>query len=278
MDCHRMRRVRLELPKATGNRRCGMYGSMLGPIVLLALLMTARDAGAQGCTPPGTIAADRPGNLTAPLVLPTGYAQVEVGSSATRSAGDVSQSVAATLVRVGLSCWAEFRVASGGWVRMHAAAGEVSSGLADAWIGTKLRLARGAGARPHLGLLVGSLVPVGGSISHQRAEPEADLSAMWELPRGQSALLFAGGASRWAGTGRVFERLSGASWSVPLGSSAASFVEYSEVVRPHTRSRYATTGLQVFPTAAIQLDGFLVVPLPRPRSDLGVGVGLSRRW
>lgn len=244
--------------------------------LLLVILAIPGMASAQDCPAPATIAADRPGNLTAPFVLPAGRTQVEAGWARTRS-GDVdAQTIASTLVRVGLSCWAELRLASGGWTR-QAGPGPVTAAIADAWVGTKLRLQRGGGARPHLGLFLGTLVPTHSIFSHRSVEPEASLSALWELPHGQSLLAFGGLASRANGDARVGERLSGISWGFPIGA-LASFVEYSEFARPGATARYLGTGVQFFPRATVQLDASLLVPVPRPGSDLAIGLGLSRRW
>lgn len=231
---------------------------------------------AQDCALPATIAADRPGNLTLPLVLPAGHAQLETGWSRSHS-GDVrSQVIAATLLRFGLSCGTELRLASAGWLSVDGA-GAASRGLGDAWVGTKIRLLGGSGPRPHLALLSGLLLPTHTISSHQRTEPEVNLTAMWDLPNAQTAALFTGISSRWTGSAFVGERLSGASWAFPVGT-LASFVEYSEFVRPRAASRYLATGLQFFPRASIQFDVFVTLPLPRPGSDAAFGFGLARRW
>lgn len=242
----------------------------------MALVAPIGDLRAEGCELPATIAADRPGNLTMPLVLPVRHLQVEAGWSSAR-AGDVrARTVGATLLRAGISCGVELRLASGGWVSVDGA-GAPARGVADAWLGSKVRLARGRGRRPHVALLTGVLVPTHTASSHHRAEPEANLTSMWELPHAQSAALFTGAARRWTGTDFVVERLNGASWGFPIGS-LASFLEYSEFLRPGSANRYVATGLQFFPRASVQLDASVTLPVPRSGADAAFGFGLSRRW
>lgn len=242
----------------------------------MALLAPMSGVRAQACELPRIIAADRPGNLTLPLVLPARHVQVEAGWSSVRAGGVRARTVGATLLRAGISCGVEFRLASGGWVTMDGADAPVR-GVADAWLGSKVRLARGGGRRPHLALLSGVLVPTHTASSHHRAEPEANLTAMWDLAHAQSVALFTGAARRWTGSAFVVERLNGASWAFPVGS-LASFLEYSEFVRPGSASRHVATGLQFFPRSSLQLDASLTLPVPRTGSDAAFGFGLSRRW
>lgn len=153
----------------------------------------------------------------------------------------------------------------------------MSSGVADAWVGTKVRLRRGSGPTPHLALIAGSSVPTHTALSNQRAESELNLAAMWDLPRGQGVVAFTGLASRWAADRFVSERLSGATWAFPVGS-LASFVEYSEFARPGAVNRFVATGLQFFPRATVQLDASVIMPVPRAGSDASFGFAFSRRW
>jgi len=233
---------------------------------------------AQGCTTTSTIVADRPGFLSGPSVLAKGSVQFESGWAMSRTSGNTAQTIGPSLLRIPLNCRAELRVASGGYVFDHAPSGASISGMADGYLGTKLRLVRGSGLRPHLAVFAGSSIPVGGAFSHGRAEPEGDVSALWDLPKGQWVLGYLGLASRVAGDGRENERIAGGTWGIPLGAKAGTFVEVAEFARHDTRSRFVTTGLQVFPFAALQVDGFVTVPVAHAGSNVAVGVGVARRW
>lgn len=253
--------------------RSPLFLSTAGAALLLGLL--PRTIPAQECAVPATIAADRPGNITLPLVLSAGHVQVEVGGSRT-TVGEVhATTVGSSLVRVGLSCAVELRIATGGWASLSGT-GTTSSSVADFWVGTKVRLRRGSGATPHLALMTGSLVPSRTVVSHQRFEPELDLIAMWDLPRGQGLVAFTGLARRWDAGRFVGERMSAASWTFPVGP-LASFAEYSEFARPGAVSRFVATGLQFFPRATVQLDASVIIPVPRAGSDASFGLGFSRR-
>ncbi len=237
-----------------------------------------RIAEAQQCAVPTTIVGDRPGFLTGPTVLAMGSVQIESGWAMARQSTSTVHAIGTMLLRLPVSCFAEVRFAAGGYMVSRAPSAATSSGMADAYAGTKIRIAKGSGIRPHLAMFAGTTVPVGGAFSHNGAEPDAALSALWDLPKGQSALAYTGLASRVGAIGRETERLSGVSWSVPLGTRAGTFVEASEFVRRNARTRYLTTGLQLFPHATLQLDGTVSVPLPRAGSDISFGLGVSRRW
>jgi hypothetical protein len=231
---------------------------------------------AQDCAVPSTIAADRPGNLTGPVILPRGHQQLEIGWSHARTGDDRTETVGASLLRVGVSCNAELRVGLSGWSYATSTTGP-RNGLGDAWLGTKLRLAQNAGLRPELSAITGALIPTHSTFSHREVEPELNLTAAWALPSSQGLLVFVGAAQRASDTDMVTEQLRGISWSRPVGR-AATFLEYSEFSRPGSTSRMLGTGLTLFPHAAMQIDGSVLVPLPRAGADVIVGFGLSRRW
>ncbi|MCU0635662.1 MAG: methyl-accepting chemotaxis protein, partial [Gemmatimonadaceae bacterium] len=107
------------------------------------------------------------------------------------------------------------RVSSGGWLATSSN-GQVVQGLADAWTGAKVLLLNGTGRLPQLAMIAGTSVPTRTVRSNHHADPEATLSASWSLPHGQTLLANVGGARRWTETGDVTERLTGASWSVPV--------------------------------------------------------------
>lgn len=240
--------------------------------------MPLQDAEAQHCAPSESIEADRPGELTGPSVVAKGSLQIESGWEVSRTSGNTAQAIGTSLFRVPVTCRAELRIAAGGYMFDHSPSGEAISGLADGYLGTKIRLMEGSGLRPHLAVIAGSSIPVGGEFSHRRAEPEGSLSASWELPYGQSILGFAGLASRVAGTSRESERIAGASWEIPLGEQAGTFVEVVEFSQRDERSRYISTGLRIFPSATLQVDGFVTVPPTHAGSDVAFGVGVARRW
>jgi len=246
-------------------------------LLVLALLPSlSAVALGQDCPATSTIAADRPGNLTGPNIVPRGFRQLEVGWSHARVGDDRSETVAATLLRVGVLCDAELRLALGGWSYATSAAGP-RTGLGDAWLGAKVRVAQATGWRPELALLGGALVPTHAEFSHHAVEPDVNLTAAWTLPGAQSLLAFAGAARRASGTVTAVEQLRGVSWSLPIGRAGA-FVEYSELRQPAGVTRTLGSGLTLYPHATMQLDASVLVPLPRRGADAMLGVGLSRRW
>lgn len=230
---------------------------------------------AQHCARPSSIAADRPGNLFGPGIVPAGLVQLETGASAARAAGTSLTTVGATLLRVGVNCRTELRGAIGGWIH-QLGGGTGTRGLGDGWLGAKVRLHDEGAGWPQLAVLTGAVVPSNSAYSQRHLEPEANLAAAWSLPHGQSVLAFAGVAQRHT-THAVMQDVIGASWSVPMGP-VGSFLEYSQYHYTGSLSRNLASGLTLTPHGALQLDASLVVPFGPGSTGATLGVGLSRRW
>jgi hypothetical protein len=249
----------------------------LGLVCCLALPSLASSLAAQQrCTPPATIAGDRPGNLTGPAIVPNGSIQVEAGVGYARAGDATTQTLGATLLRVGLTCRVEARIATSG-VLQTSASGARASGLGDGWLGSKIGVLTGGGIVPQLSVIAGALVPTRSTQSRNSLEPEANLALAWTLPRGQSLVAFSGVARRANGEGRVSEQLQGASWWVPI-RGVVPFVEYSQISRSDAMTRMIGTGLTLFPVASIQIDGSVIVPVGPGATGASLGLGISRRW
>jgi hypothetical protein len=249
----------------------------LGLVMCFALTALASPLASQStCTPPATIAGDRPGNLTGPAIVPNGSVQVETGVGYARSSDATLQTLGATLLRVGVTCRVEARFATSGYLQ-SSASGARSTGLGDSWLGSKIGVIAGGGFVPQLSILAGSVVPSRSVHSRHSLEPEANLTASWTLPRGQSLLAFSGVARRADGDARVAEQLQGASWWVPIGG-LVPFLEYSQISRANAVTRMIGTGLTLFPIATVQVDGSVIVPVGPGASGAMLGLGISRRW
>jgi hypothetical protein len=259
-------RVEADLNSMSHSRR------WLGLACCLALPILAAPVYAQQCSPPATIAGDRPG----PSIVPAGSLQVESGVGYTTSAGGSMAAAGATLVRIGVSCRVEARAATSGWMRASSG-GPGVAGIGDAWLGSKIGVLSGGGLIPQLSILTGTVIPLHSVHSHRALEPEANLAASWSLPRGQSLVAFSGVSQRAEGTARAAEQLQGVSWWVPI-RGLVPFVEYSQISRANSMNRMIGTGLTVFPFATLQLDGSVIVPIGPGASGAMLGLGLSRRW
>lgn len=249
----------------------------LGLALCLALPTLASPlASQQHCTPPATIAGDRPGNLTGPSVVPNGSVQVETGVGYSRSGGASLRTLGTTLLRVGLTCRMEARFATSGLMQ-SGGAGTHATGMGDSWVGSKIGVLTGGGLIPQLSVLAGMTVPSHSAHSHHSLEPEANLTAAWTLPHGQSLVAFSGVADRADAGARVAERLQGASWWVPV-AGVVPFLEYSQVSHADVMTRMIGTGVTLFPIATVQVDGSVIVPVGSGAHGASLGFGVARRW
>jgi hypothetical protein len=249
----------------------------LGLVLCLALPALAFPLAAQQhCTPPATIAGDRPGNLTGPSIVPNGSIQVETGVGYSDTGEASLRTIGSTLLRVGLTCRLEARFATTGLMQ-SGGSGAHSMGIGDSWVGSKVGVLTGGGLVPQLSVLAGATLPSHSVHSHHSLEPEANLTAAWTLPHGQSLVAFSGVAHRADADAHVPEQLQGASWWVPVGG-VVPFLEYSQVSRNHAITHMIGTGLTLFPIATVQVDGSVIVPVGPGAHGASLGLGVSRRW
>lgn len=253
------------------------FGTLSGLLFATALL-TAQTVYAQSCGELSPIAADRPGTLGGPLIVPIGTQQFESGWAMVHMRGHSEHALGTTMLRVPVHCRAEVRVTFGGYAFDRSLPGNVGRGLLDGHAAVKVKLVQGHNMVPHLAVLAGTTVPLGGPYSHRRAEPEGDVSMMWNLPRGHTVTAYGGYSRRAADTKREWERNTGANWTIPLTSIIATYVDYCEVVMADERSRGLTGGLQLFPHDALQLDVFVGAPVRNVTHEVSIGAGIARRF
>jgi hypothetical protein len=261
-------------------------GRRLATVLALAGL-TAHSLGAQSaptaspattCDAPSSIVGDRPGNLFGPVLLPVHAVQAEVGLSRSTGGGATTLTGGATLLRVGVACAAELRFGFNGLQSVSNPVGNRVIGASDAFIGTKVRLRRGSGATPTVAVLAGASLPTSARYSRTSVEPEIALSAMWDLPHAHTLTGYVGEAARRSGNVTVAERVTAASYGVPVGRGFSSFVEYSEYVRPGSAARFAAIGGTLVPGSRLQLDATAYMPINMPGAGPILAAGVSRRW
>ncbi len=258
-----------------------VYRFVWGLIVML-LLTGGIGIGLSGCVcpeKPGPLGTDRPGQSTAPYVVPPCYPQAELGWSHTESGGtgekektDVAPN---TLVRLGLITDLELRLGYGGytWQRVggNSGSGSDSSGWSDPNVGFKFRFFEGTRWLPE-SAFVGTLsVPVGkNGFSSGRADPSFlfaftnnltdflsftyNLGAAWNTQEDEFSNRH---------TLSVFQYT--ASLGVGITENLGGFVEF-----------YGNAGLSASKTPAYAFDtGLTYLVLKNLQLDVSGGAGLS---
>ena len=126
-------------------------------------------AAAQSISP---ISTDRPTFSDGASLVPTGYIQLESGSTANRTAGSTTYTYGELITRYGLSNRVELRLTNLTWTHIPGQ----TDGLQDPSIGFKFWIQTGSLKRPDLSAEISSTVPIGGSqFRVSRTQPTAKL-------------------------------------------------------------------------------------------------------
>jgi len=133
----------------------------------LAAAALSMSAAAVGAEAPDLV-TDRPDQTESSVTVAPGHVQIEAGWTMTsREDGPhelTTNEVPSTLVRIGVTDWAEARIGWAGYVSQELEVGtfsETLSGLGDGELGFKVYLGEESGQKPELALLAGVSVPVG---------------------------------------------------------------------------------------------------------------------
>jgi len=136
------------------------------------------------------IATDRPGNGNAATVVPRLRFQVEASALFAQS-DPVSSLSFPTLLRFGVTSWAELRLGTGG-VGV-AFADDEGAAPTDILVGTKVQLFESDGLRPDVAVMADVFLPTGSeSFTQGVVVPELRAASAWALPAGFGLLLNAG--------------------------------------------------------------------------------------
>jgi hypothetical protein len=240
---------------------------------LLALLCAAPAWAAQGAPP---MITDRPDQTESAQLVPRGLFQLEAGGlhAFDRDGADPAlrhSNVGGALLRIGVADPVELRLGFAGWERASVEGGSAASGFGDLAVGTKVRMANGAGLSPAIAVIGGILIPVGDrDFRAAGVDPSVRVSVAHELGGG-FGLGYNAGAS-WttvtdvAGDESVETALL---YTVALGRELlprlAGFVEV-----------FGVHGLAGGAGSWLALDGGVTVPIRvNLQLDLSGGVGLS---
>jgi hypothetical protein len=237
-------------------------------LTALAVLVTT-PAAAQDAPPPELV-TDRPDQTESSNIVPFGWFQLETGL-AHEKAGDVSgESIADTLVRIGVGRGFELRLGLSGYQSIELPSGPENKGLGDSSIGFKLALAEERGARPEIALLVGTTLPTGSSdLTSDRADP----SFRFTLANTLTERLFLGtnAGIAWRtepdATGHV-DTLSVFEWTAALGFGATDVLGFFVEL-------FGESGLSAEGSDALFDGGVTYLIRPNVQFDVAAGVDLS---
>lgn len=222
---------------------------------------------------PEPLVADRPGFSSAPAVVGTGVAQVELGYEFSRGpGGDVDDhTVPVTLARVGVSERVELQLGWSGYTWQDG--DENDSGALDASAGIKWRITD-ADAATSVALFAGTTLPVGDDdFSSDDADPS--VGVFWSHS----------GALDWFGTVLVSDSSDGTGvgaalgLNLPIDDVTGAYVEYfAQYVEDIDTQHYLNGGFTRLFGPDLQLDAYLGAGFDDDATDLFVGMGASYRF
>lgn len=252
--------------------------------VVAAMLLLGH---AQAAAQTATIVTDRPSFTNSPKVVGAKVVQIEAGLASARDAvgSDTATRLSApnTLLRLGMSSRAEFRVEFEGWIRQSSgrAGRDPESSASDLALAAEYQLLK-AGARGlDLAIIAGATLPTGGRVSSGNADPFARL--VWNTPLSTDVTL--GGTFNVSAPSANSERTRAVDASLVLGTPlwGAWSTFWEGVVRHRDVDTDAATwlanaGVLRSVGANLQFDAWLGRGLNDVAPDWRFGVGVGYRF
>jgi len=236
-------------------------------------------------TAPEPLVTDRPDfTESSDAVLP-GQAQLESGTTFTRSGDSKTQSVGEVLLRVGAAPRTELRFGFNSY-SVDQTAGVHSSGFEDASLGVKFRFADGGGTgslRPAMSFIAMTSLPTGAAPFRQKMlQPGGKLTAAWDFT---DRIAFSSNVNyfmvrepgatsgEWASSGSL---------GIGLTEKIGSYFEYFGFYPTESyedAQHFVNGGLTFGLGPNLQLDARAGSGIRNLRGpDYFVGIGISRRW
>jgi hypothetical protein len=261
-------------------------------ITLPATLAPVPVAARPAATEP--LVTDRPDFTESTETVPEGRTQIEFGATFTRNGGkggERSDSFGEALVRIATGRRSELRLGVPSFTRMRSSgpAGSRASGLEDATLGAKFRLADGNGLlglrHPAIALIVETSLPTGNSdFRVRRLQPGAKLCLSADL----SETLAVAANLNYARLfdGHSFDEFSGSlTFGFSLTERTGAFLEYfglfpggSSSGADRSDTHYVNGGLTYLVHPDLQLDARIGAGLNGRSDDHFLGLGAARRF
>ncbi|HET7040158.1 MAG TPA: transporter, partial [Gemmatimonadales bacterium] len=128
-------------------------------VVLLALAGVGDLSAWQNSGPP--LVTDRPDQTESAVVVPRGWAQLEVGNAHASGGGSKLFNLGAALLRLGIARPVELRLGFAGWQRAEPDGAPAVDGVGDLDLGAKLVLREGSGLSPAVAVMGSLTLPTG---------------------------------------------------------------------------------------------------------------------
>lgn len=255
---------------------------------LAAVLITGTAlpaASQQSDLEPEPLVTDRPDFTESAVTVAPGKVQLESGYTFTRVDTEQEHTLGEVLLRVGVAERVEVRLGVNSFAFTRTP-GDTDSGLEDASLGVKVRLAdtpeRFRLTRPGIALLAGTTLPTGGgAFGESTLQPEATLALAWPVSERIGLASNVGYAYASEGGDR-FNQFSGSvTLAYALAERLGSYVEaYGFALDrgdgPDTG--FVNGGLTYLLTNDLQFDVRAGVGLNAVEPDYFAGLGFARRW
>jgi len=222
------------------------------------------------------MATDRPDQTESAVLVPRGLFQLEAGGMHVfdRDGGAPAMRVSTlggALLRVGITDPVELRVGFAGWQRASADGAGARSGLGDLSVGTKVRVARGAGLSPAVAVVGGIVIPAGDrAFRADGVDPSLRVTVAHDL---------GGGFGLGYNAGAFWTTVPDATGGETLETSLLYTVALGRQLLPALAAFVEAFGVHGLADGAgswAALDGGVTVPvLINLQFDLSAGVGLS---
>ena len=272
--------------------RFGPVARFATPAVVVSLMICVAPSVAQSvgsdvdATPP--FVTDRPTVSFAPVVVPPGLFQLEMGTVFSRvgsgSGATERLAVPDLLARFGVTGTVELRLIAAGW-RVEDSDEGRTDGLSDVALSTKIVLSEGRSGRPATGLIFDLSLPLGSSeFSSGHVIPRGLFLVSTSLGRGVDLVANTGATLVIEDVGDRTERSADLSYSAVVSGSVGGGVGlFGELygVFPTTSRRDEAHDVQAGVTALVsrrvQLDLRVGAGLWEEGSDWLVGAGVAFR-
>lgn len=227
------------------------------------------------------LSASRPGLAESAGTVGARVVQVEGGYSQARLPGETEHAFGEVLVRLGLGARGELRVGLNSFavVRGH---DESVSGLQDARVGAKARLADGHGVLPSAALLLDASLPTGSDAFGSAGwSPATTLSLDWDLPAGlgwTTAASYRRVEAHGEGEGEITLAHAVSRALTHALHAHAELAVVAPAGAPRDGLRHLSAGIGYHLSADTQLDLWAGRAGGHGESETLFGFGIARRW
>ena len=227
---------------------------------------------------------DRPDFTESPLTVAPGTFQFEMGYTFSQVGEQDEHDFGELLIRLGILPWLEGRMAFNSFVLLRQP-GDDREGVEDFTAAVKARLLTpgegSSGAVPHMALLLGAELPIGGDdVGTDVVVPGVKLAAAWSLGARAALSSNVGWARPSDDRGRYNVGVASLSLGLSLSGRLSAYTEWFGLFpgeRDGGSEHYLNGGLTFLLSPNVQLDWRIGGGLQDPDPNWFTGLGLSFR-